>query len=160
MLVTSTIDIITKKVLNETSGELESKDFRQIKETKRVKGGYANMYKSYEEAIEQVISSKLDYTILLEFKNQFTYQRVECVLSPAKVGKKLGCSERKALTVLQRMIQVGLVMKVDKWTYRLNPYMVLPYHSDGETLQREWTELVQVKKDLSEATPKNKREVE
>ena len=137
----SSIDIISKKVLNETTGEIENVDFKQVNKVKRVKGGFGMFYKSYEEAVENVINSKLDYTILLEVKNQFTYARIECVISATDIHKKVGCTKSKVNKVIASMLEEKLILKVARGVYRLNPFMVLPFRSDAETLQKEWVEL-------------------
>ena len=40
------------------------------------------------------------------------------------------------------MVKEQMLLKVARGTSRLNPYMVLPFRSDGELLQNEWTQLV------------------
>lgn len=144
MEILNTYDSITKKVLNETSGEFESVEFRQIKSRKNIKGGFHMGYKSYEEAVENIISSKLDYTILLEVKNQFTYARIEVLISATEISKKLGCTRSKVTAVIGRMIEEGLLMRVGRGAYRLNPYMYIPFRANGEELQGEWNEIKRV----------------
>jgi hypothetical protein len=146
MIVESYVDIITKKVLNETSGELEVKDFKQMKTRKQIKGGFAMYYISYEEAIENILSSKLDWTIILEIKNQFTYARVECPISAIEISKRLGCSTQKVTKIITLMIEQKLLMRVRKGLYRLNPFMIIPFRADGELLQKEWNQLNAAKK--------------
>ena len=137
-----TSESITKKVLNEASGSLEEVVFRTEKERKRIKGGFAMYYKSYEEAVANIINSKLDYTILVEIKRQFTYARIECVISATNLAQSLGCAKSKVNTVLSAMVKEQMLLKVARGIYRLNPYMVLPFRADGELLQNEWTQLV------------------
>lgn len=144
-----TSESITKRVLNEASGTLEEVTFRSEKERKRIKGGFAMYYKSYEEAVANIINSKLDYTILLELKRQFTYARIECVISATELSKKLGCAKSKVNTIISAMVREQLLLKVARGVYRLNPYMVLPFKSDGELLQREWSQIVSEQKALS-----------
>lgn len=144
-----TSESITKRVLNEASGTLEEVTFRSEKERKRIKGGFAMYYKSYEEAVANIINSKLDYTILLELKRQFTYARIECVISATELAKKLGCAKSKVSTIISAMVREQLLLKVARGVYRLNPYMVLPFKSDGELLQREWSQIVSEQKALS-----------
>ena len=47
------------------------------------------------------------------------------------------------------MVREQLLLKVARGVYRLNPYMVLPFKSDGELLQTEWTQIVAEQKALS-----------
>ena len=135
------IDIISKKVLNETTGEIENVDFGQIKTRSKIKGGFGMFYKSYEEAVENIINSKLDYTVLLEVKNQFTYARIECVISATDIAKKVGCTKSKVNKVISSMVAEQLILKVARGVYRLNPFMVIPFKSESELLQSEWKEL-------------------
>ena len=141
MIVEVCTDIISKKILNETSGELEVVDFTRVKQTKKIKGGFGMFYKSYEEAVENIINSKLDWTILLEVKNQFTYKRIECCISALDISTKLGCSSQKVSSLIKLMTEEKLLMRVGRGIYRLNPYMVIPFRSDGESLQAEWSML-------------------
>lgn len=119
------------------------------------KGGFAMYYKSYEEAVANIINSKLDYTILLEIKRQFTYARIECVISATNLAQSLGCAKFKVNTVLSAMVKEQMLLKVARGTYRLNPYMVLPFRSDGELLQNEWTQLVDEQRALLAAETPN-----
>jgi len=65
MRITTVSDIITKKVLNENTGELENQDYKQIKKTKRIRGGFTMVYKSYDEALLNVVKSKKDLEIVI-----------------------------------------------------------------------------------------------
>ena len=141
MLQTTSYDSITKKVLNENTGELEKKEFIENKQKKKIKGGFNMVYKSYEETVENIIKSKLDFTILLEIKNKFTYQRVECVISPTDIAKKTNCSKPKVVTLIKLMIDNELLKRVDRGTYRLNPFMYLPFRANAEELQYEWNQI-------------------
>ena len=141
MIYAKSYDSITKKVLNESSGELEPKEFHEVKYRKQIKGGFGMFYRSYEEAVENLISSKLDFTIWLEIKNQFTYARIEVVLSATELSKKLNCSRQKVSMIIGKAADEGLIMQVSRGTYRLNPFMVLPFRSNGEELQKEWNAL-------------------
>lgn len=135
-------DIITRTVLNEASGELEQVDFRQVKERTQIKGGFGMYYKSYEETIEHLIDSKLDWKIWVAVKNHFTWRRVETSLDMTKLAKDLGCSRAKIGTVVKKAVEIKLLLRVSRGIYRLNPFMILPYRADGAELQAEWLALV------------------
>lgn len=136
-----TSEIITKKVLNESTGELESKDFKSIKKTKRIKGGFHMSYKSYEEVQRNVVFSNNDIKILTLITNQFTYQRVETSLPAEDISKTIGCSRPVVTKFIKRLVEADLLKRVTRGIYRLNPYMYLPFRADGEALQEEWTRL-------------------
>ena len=143
-----TSESITRKVLNEALGTLEDVVFKTQKQRKNIKGGCAMFYKSYEEAVANIISSKLDFYILLEIKKMFTYARVECLLSPTDLSKQLGCTKSKVNKVISDMVDEQMLMRVARGTYRLNPYMVIPFRANGETLQSEWSQLLYEKREL------------
>ena len=134
--------IITKKVLNDDTGELESTDFRKVQKTKILKGGFMLTYKDYDTAVCEVINSKKDLEMLVAIRDMFTYAKIEVVLSPTEVAKRFNVSKQKVVTLITKMTKVKLLLRVSKGVYRLNPYMFLPFKSDGELLQQEWKRLV------------------
>jgi hypothetical protein len=141
--------IITKKVLNENTGELEYTRFDEIKERKNVRGGFNMIYhKSYEEVMESVIKSNKDIKLFNWITNQFTYARVEVPLTysicPIEVSQPQFAKTIKKLLELQYIIRVG------RGIYRLNPFIYLPFRANAEELQEEWRELTNEK--LSEQT--------
>ncbi len=141
MQITTVSDIITKKVLNEETGELESKDFKETKTSKRIRGGFRMVYKSYDKAVEEIITSKKDFSILVYIRDLFTYQRVENVLSKKDLALLFNVSEQKITTLIKKMININLLKRIDRGIYRLNPYMYIPFRANAEALQKEWTEL-------------------
>ena len=141
MKITTVSDIITKKVLNENTGELESQDFAQVKRTKSIRGGFRMVYKSYDEALVEVVKSNKDLEIVLYVRDLFTYKQVEHNLSAIEIAAQFGVSRQKITTLLKKLVKVGLIKKVTKSMYRLNPYMYLPYRSDAADLQKEWNTL-------------------
>ena len=134
-------NIITKRVLNENTGELETKDFREIKSTSRLRGGFRLMYKTHDEAISNIIKSSKDYEIVIYIRDQFTYQRIEVSLPAREIAKKLSTSQSKVSTIIKRMLEETMLKRITRGIYRFNPYMYIPYKSDGVSLQREWKEL-------------------
>lgn len=141
MRVTTSIEIVAHKILNETTGELELKDFVEVKQTKRMQGGFRMTYLSYDKAVLQVITSKKDLEIVVHVRDMFTYKQVENTIKASELGKSLGVTRQKTTTLLKRMVEVGLLKKVKANTYRLNPYMYIPFRADASELQREWSEL-------------------
>ena len=138
--------IVTELVLNDKTGELEQKQFEEITKIKGIKGGFVMVYKSYEEAIEQVISSKKDYAIVVSIKNQFTYDQVEVNISHEEMAKDFEVSRQKITTIIKSMVDNKILMRVRKGIYRLNPFMYLPYRSEGVKLQSYWKNLVEQEK--------------
>ena len=133
--------IITQRVLNESTGELESKDYREVKRYSKVKGGYRMTYKSYDEVQVETLKSSLDIKIFLYIRDKYTYQRVENVLSARDISKELGVATSKVANLIKKLTEANFLLKVSRGTYRMNPFMFIPYKSNAEQLQKEWEEL-------------------
>ena len=142
MQITTSYDSISKQVLNQATGELEWKQFKEVKERKRVKGGFKMVYKSYDEATINIITSTLDLKILIYIRDLFTYARTENVLSKIDIAKAMEVSQPKVSTIIKKMVDTNLLMRVSRGTYRLNPFMYLPFRANGEELQDEWNNLL------------------
>jgi hypothetical protein len=138
MQYVETFGIITKKVLNENTGELETKRFREEKKYTQLRGGFSRMYKSYDEALLEVVKSSKDLECVLYVRDMFTYMRVECAISKHDIADAIGVSPQKATSVISAMVASGMLRRVSRGVYRLNPFMYLPFRSDGELLQSEW----------------------
>ena len=142
MLVSTHTNIITKKVYNDNTEQLESLDFKQVKTTKRIKGGFNMMYKSYDDALREVVKSGLDLDIAIRIRDMFTYSKREIFLSPTDISSNLNIAKSKVQTVINRMIETNMLMKVSRGVYRLNPFMFIPFRADGEELQEEWKNIL------------------
>ena len=142
MLVSTHTNIITKKVYNDNTEQLESLDFKQVKTIKRIKGGFNMMYKSYDDALREVVKSGLDLDIAIRIRDMFTYSKREIFLSPTDISSNLNIAKSKVQTVINRMIETNMLMKVSRGVYRLNPFMFIPFRSDGEELQEEWKNIL------------------
>jgi predicted transcriptional regulator len=140
--VTTKYQIITKQVLNENTGELESKVFREEKETKRLRGGFTMIYhKSYEEITEQAIKSNKDIKLFNWITGRFTYQRIEVPLQHSTC--ELDISQPQFSRMIKKLIELNYIKRVSRGIYRLNPFIYLPFKSDGQLLQQEWNQLQQ-----------------
>jgi len=138
MNYTEVTRIITERVLNNNTGELEPKTFREVKQTKQVKGGFSMVYKSYDDVLKECVTSNLDLKIILAIREMFTYARIEVVISALDLSKQLKTSKQKVTTVITKLVENRLLKRVARGTYRLNPFMYLPFRSDASTLQAEW----------------------
>jgi len=132
--------IITKRVLNEATGELESVDFTEETKRSKLRGGFNLMYhKSYEEITEKVINSNTDLKVFNWITNSFTYQRVEVPLTYSQCEVKV--SQPQYARLLKKLVEESYLKRVARGVYRLNPYIYIPYRADGSELQAEWSEL-------------------
>ena len=141
MIFTTTEEIITKQVLNETTGEVESQDFKQLKKHKKIRGGFRMVYLLYDEAVHKVISSKKDFEIITGIREMFTHKKTEVELSPTDLAKRYNVSRRKVSELLKKLKEVKMLTLVYSTSYRFNPFMYVPYRANGEELQNEWNQL-------------------
>ena len=132
--------IITQKVLNESTGELETKSFKEEKSSKTIRGGFNLMYhKSYEEITETVITSKKDMQLFNWITNRFTYARIESTVLYSECP--INVAQSKFATFVKKLVTVEYLKRVSRGIYRLNPYVYVPFRANGELLQKEWNEL-------------------
>lgn len=134
--------IMTQKVLNEATGELEPKDYKKIKKITHLRGGFNLMYhKSYEEVTETAIKSNTDIKLFNWITNQFTYQKVDVPLPYGSCN--IDISQPQFSRMIKRLLELDYLLRTSRGIYRLNPYIYLPFRSNGEELQKEWKELKQ-----------------
>lgn len=133
---------ITHKILNETTGELEPKQFDEIVKKKRIKGGFRMTYKSYDDALLAIVKSTKDLELVIFIRDMFTYRQVEVNLSTSYLQEQTGMAKSKITEVISRMVSAELLRKVRRGVYKLNPYMYVPFRADAETLQAEWLTLI------------------
>jgi hypothetical protein len=142
MQFTTTKQSITHKILNETTGELEPKQFDEIVKKKRIKGGFRMIYKSYDDALLSIVKSTKDLELVIFIRDMFTYRQVEVNLSTSYLQEQTGMAKSKITEVISRMVAAELLRKVRRGVYKLNPYMYVPFRADAETLQAEWLTLI------------------
>jgi hypothetical protein len=141
MLVITKLDIVTHKILNENTGELEEKSFKEEFTRKQVKGGFNMIYhKAYEEVTEEVIKSNQDLKLFNWVTNKFTYAQVEVMLTHPTCPLKI--SQPKFSKFIKALVEMQYLLRVSRGLYRLNPFIYLPYRAEAETLQMEWNELI------------------
>jgi hypothetical protein len=138
--------IITKQVLNNNTGELENVDFKEVKERKRLKGGFKMVYSTYDEALLKIVKSGKDLEIIVKIRDMFTYNQVEVSLQSDHISKLCNVAKSKSTLIISRMENAGIIMRVRRGVYRLNPFMYLPFRAESELLQQEWNDLCSVKK--------------
>ena len=142
MQFTTTKQSITHKILNETTGELEPKQFDEIVKKKRIKGGFRMIYKSYDDALLSIVKSTKDLELVIFIRDMFTYRQVEVNLSTSYLQEQTGMAKSKITEVISRMVAAELLRKVRRGVYKLNPYMYVPFRADAEELQSEWIKLI------------------
>ena len=139
MFVKSTLSI-SKKVLNEDTGELESKEFKEQYKKSSIRGGFNLMYHGkYEEVTEQALKSGTDIKIFNWITNSFKYQKVDVPLTYDRC--KIKVSKAQFSKVLKRLVELKYIKRTSRGIYRLNPFIYVPYKANGAELQQEWEEL-------------------
>lgn len=141
MLIETKQTIITKKVLNETTGELESKDFKQLKESKRIKGGFLLMYyKDFNYIQEHSITSAKDVALFNWITNKFTYIKSTTSLNYSDCTVNI--SKASFHKFIKKLIALRYLHRISRGEYLLNPFIYLPYKSDEAKLQEQWNTIV------------------
>jgi len=138
--------VITENIINPETGEISKKDFREIVTKSKLKGGFTMSYKLYDEILLKVIKGEKDLRIFLEIKNRFTKTKIEIPLNARKISEKLEVSTPKVSSVISKMVEANMLMRVERGIYRLNPFAYIPYQSSSD-LQKEWLELKKLAED-------------
>ena len=132
--------IMTHQILNQDTGELEHKEYSEKKDKSKLKGGFILMYpKTYEEVQEAVLKSNTDIKVFHWITNRFTYKISETSLLHKDCPTQI--SQPMYSKLIAKLIDEEYLKRISKGIYRLNPYIYLPYHADGEALQEEWKSL-------------------
>lgn len=141
MEYTTKSDIIHKQVLNKKTGELEDKEFQEVKKSKQIKGGFNMIYhKSYEEIMEEVIKSNKDLKLFNWITNRFTYQRIESPIIYSEC--EIDISQPSFSKMVKKLNDLEYIIRVSRGIYRLNPFIYVPFRGDATELQKEWKQIV------------------
>lgn len=142
MKYTTKNTIIAKRILNETTGEIETVNFREETKIKYIRGGFNMIYhKSYEDVMETVVKGSKELKLFNWVTNRFTYQRIEAAIVFSECP--IECSQPTFSKLVKRLIDINYLRRVSRGIYRLNPYIYVPFRADASTLQREWDLLIQ-----------------
>lgn len=145
--------ILTENIVSPYTGEISTKDFKEIIPRSKLKRGFTMIYKIYDDALLSVVRSKKDVALFLHIRDLFSKTNTGIAINSREVAKEVSKKLKEPLTsskvteVKNRMIEADLIMKIKRGVYRLNPFAYLPYQSDGVELQKEWNELKE-KKDV------------
>jgi len=132
--------IISEKILNKDTGQLEDIIFTEQHKSKKIRGGFNLMYhKSYEEVTEQVIKSNKDVRLFNWITNQFTYARIEVPLVYSQCDIEV--SQPQFSRMIKQLLELNYIKRISRGIYRLNPFVYVPFRANAEELQHEWDEL-------------------
>ena len=136
--------VITENLINPITGEISTKDFKEIIPKSKLKGGFRMCYKLFDKALIEVVKGEKDLRVFLHIKNIFTKQKIEIALNARKISEQLEVSTPKVSSVISKMVKADMLMRVERGLYRLNPFAYIPYQSSSD-LQKEWLELKEEK---------------
>jgi len=132
---------IFTKILNEETGELESKRFiEDASYSKTIKQGWKIMYARYDEVVLSM-NSQLETKLMIAIRDSFTKNNVEAFISQKKLAKLYYTTPSTVNRLVKKLVDIDFLLKIDRGIYRLNPYSYLPYQANGLLLQKEWDEL-------------------
>ena len=142
--------LLTESIIDPTTGEISTRDFKEIISKSQLKGGFRMVYDAYDEMQLEVVNSKKDMLIMIHIKKMFTRTKVEIPLNAREiakdVSKKLPKGSKpitfsKISVIIKRMVECDFLFKPKRGLYRMNPFAYLPVFSNGTLLQKEWREL-------------------
>ena len=133
---------MTKLVLNEKTGELETELFiRDMRVKNRGKQGWTKMYKNGYDMVMLNLNSKLEMRMFIAIRDSFTKNRVETSISQVKLAKEFDTTKSTVNRLIKKLVEIEFLMKIERGIYRMNPFIYLPYQDDAQLLQEEWKEL-------------------
>ena len=134
------IESMTKLVLNEESGELESQLFiKSIEKKNSGKQGWTKMYKNGYDMVMLNLNSKLEMRLFIAIRDAFTRNRVEVYISQVKLAEELNTTKSTVNRFVKKLVDIRFLMKIDRGIYRMNPFIYVPYQDDASRLQEEWS---------------------
>ena len=138
--------IITHKVLNEETGEFETKDFVERRVSAGIAKGWRMVYTNkYQEVLVKVCNGRVSSLLFVWFSSQFNKTHIDVALKYDDAKKVIdGLSKTQYHLVLQKLIKNNFLKRSSRGVYRLNPYIYLPYGVNNNMvyrLQKEWNEL-------------------
>ena len=106
-----------------------------------MRGGFNFMYqKNYEQITVEAINSKTDLQVFHWVTNKFTYKQTEVAISYTDCS--IDISRAAFMRLVQRLVDLGYLLRIRKGIYRLNPFVYLPFKANGTELQQEWVDII------------------
>ena len=132
----------TLSVVDNMTGEVKPMSFTEEKTKKKVKGGWRMVYfpQGYDLVTLQLTSQRETY-LMYYIRDLFTKSKSEVVLSPKLISKELNLDTKFISKTIKKLVGLDLIMQLTNKSYRLNPFMVLPYLSNADELQKEWIKI-------------------
>jgi len=127
------------EILNQDTGELESKRFTEdrVYVSSGIKQGWRRMYIAYDEVMESLKSQK-EIQLFIHIRNMFTKSKSYIGINQTKIAKEFGISREMMNRFIRKLITLKFIQKQEDSTYKMNPFMFIPYQADAKILQKEW----------------------
>ncbi len=132
-----TKSVITQ-VLNEDTGELESRRFTEdVSYKKTIRQGWNMIYSRYD-GITLAMNSKLETKLMIYIRDKFTRVNTVVNINQKETSVLFETTPSTVNRLVKKLESLEFIKKVDRGIYRLNPYIYLPYQADGVELQKLW----------------------
>ncbi len=132
-----TKSVITQ-VLNEDTGELESRRFTEdVSYKKTIRQGWNMIYSRYD-GITLAMNSKLETKLMIYIRDKFTRVNTVVNINQKETSVLFETTPSTVNRLVKKLEGLEFIKKVDRGIYRLNPYIYLPYQADGVELQKLW----------------------
>ena len=119
---------MTKLVLNETSGELETQLFiRDIEVKNSGKQGWTKMYKNGYDMVMLNLNSKLEMKIFIATRDSFSRTKIETNISQVKLAEKFNTTKLTVNRFIKKLVEIGFLIKIERGIYRMNPFIYISY---------------------------------
>jgi len=126
------------EILNHSTGELESKRFTEdVTYISTGKQGWRKMYVAYDD-VQSNLKSQREIKMFIHIRNLFTKRKSNVGLNKTKLSKVFGCSREVVSRFVGRLEKLEFIRKQSDDTYKMNPFMFIPYQGSAKELQDEW----------------------
>ena len=139
----STKDIKTVDIFNPYTGENETHELHKQKKKKpTAKRGWQMTYvKDRNEVILNLKGTK-KLEIFFWIENQFKKSTSTVPLNQTKLAKRFDTTQQYVGSVLKLLTEMNYLVQVEKGSYKMNPFMIVPFAADATELQKEWLLLI------------------
>ena len=135
--------IIQETVLNKETGELQTKDFKEVTTYgPSKKQGWCAMYKTMYDELMMNLNSRLEKKVFMQVRDSFTAKKQEVHFNKTRVAEDFSSTRPTISRIFKKLEDLEAIKHLEDGVYRLNPYMYIPYQADGLELQREWENLL------------------
>ena len=144
---TRKVIIHTKELYDAETGEpvmVKSEETMVEEKKESASQGWTMVYyKDYDEILLECAKSIMEIRIILHVRDKFSHKKIDANLSPTEIAKEMKVSVSSIKRVMKRLKSYSFVAQGKDKTYRLNPFIFVPYHSNAIELQNHWRESIE-----------------